>query len=119
MIPLHNFGELKKISWGRASRTDKGVHASLNVVKCNLEFSDEFLKSGCKDEDNQQTLKSKFKENLDLKKAVRTINQYLPEDIKVFSIKLVTKNFVCKTSATSRKYEYILPISVLKNETNK
>lgn len=37
----------------------------------------------------------------------------------MFGIKLITKNFVCKTSATSRKYEYILPISILRTESNK
>ena len=38
-IPMHNFGDIKKLSWSRATRTDKGVHASINVVKCNLEFT--------------------------------------------------------------------------------
>lgn len=47
------------------------------------------------------------------------VNQVIHEDLKVFSIKLVTKNFVCRSSATSRKYEYILPIDTLKTETNK
>lgn len=82
-----------------------------------MEFSDDFLKGNS--DLKEETDKKNFKENLDLKKAVRSINAYLHEDLKVFGIKLVTKNFVCKTSATSRKYEYILPISVLKNETNK
>lgn len=42
-IPLHNFGDIKKLGWGRASRTDRGVHACINVVKCNLEFNTNYL----------------------------------------------------------------------------
>lgn len=51
LIPIHNYGNLKKVNWGRASRTDKGVHASVNVVKCNLEFSNEYLLEDFKLED--------------------------------------------------------------------
>lgn len=50
-VPLHNFGNLKKLSWSRASRTDKGVHASVNVVKCNLEFTKDYLNSQEGDEE--------------------------------------------------------------------
>jgi len=31
-----NFGDLKKIGFGRATRTDKGVHALLNVFSAKL-----------------------------------------------------------------------------------
>ena len=60
-----------------------------------------------------------MKKNLNLKKAKADINEVIDEDLRVFGIKLVTKNFVCKSSATSRKYEYILPISILRTESNK
>lgn len=48
---------------------------------------------------------------------VKEINYKLHSDLKVFGIKLVTKNFNAKNSAGSRKYEYLLPIKMLKNET--
>lgn len=60
-----------------------------------------------------------MKKNLNLKRAVKEVNEVIDENLKVFAIKLVTKNFVCKSSATSRKYEYILPLSILRNEKNK
>lgn len=51
-IPVHNFGNLKKIGWGRTSRTDKGVHASVNLIKCNLEISEEYLLEDTVTDDN-------------------------------------------------------------------
>ncbi len=43
LVSESNFGNLNKMGWNRASRTDKGVHAAQNVVKCNLEVGDEFF----------------------------------------------------------------------------
>lgn len=50
---------------------------------------------------------------------IKEINSKLCPEIKVFGIKLVTKNFNAKNSASSRYYEYLLPLSMLKTETNK
>jgi tRNA pseudouridine(38-40) synthase len=34
-----NFGDLKKIAWSRATRTDKSVHALQNVFSCKIHIS--------------------------------------------------------------------------------
>ena len=36
MISDFNFGDLKKIGWGRATRTDKRVHALLNSFSAKI-----------------------------------------------------------------------------------
>ncbi len=38
MIDPRNFGDMKKIRFSRASRTDKKVHALLNFFACKLHF---------------------------------------------------------------------------------
>ncbi len=42
-ISESNFGNLKKLGWGLGSRTDKGVHAALNVIKCNLQIPLDYI----------------------------------------------------------------------------
>lgn len=110
-ISQSNFGNLKKSSWARGSRTDKGVHASINVIKTNLVIDTNFLKPLT---EKSEITKKMFKENLDYEKIKKTINSNLREDVRVFGLKLVTKNFVPRTSATSRKYEYLFPIDILR-----
>ena len=190
-ISENNFGDLKKISWARGSRTDKGVHASLNTIKCKLNidkdiifknnqnkiFLNEIYKKKLQidnkdnnnveenennkilekkvDPDNKQDLnldnnkifeekkddfennktdlnlkeneeinflkeidKQKFRQLLDEKYLVNMINKNLPEEIQVFCLKSITTSFSPRNKATSRKYEYILPLSILKNEKN-
>ena len=36
-----NFGDLKKIGWSRATRTDKSVHALQNTFSCKVHLSKE------------------------------------------------------------------------------
>ena len=36
MISGFNFGDLKKIGWGRATRTDKKVHALINTFSAKV-----------------------------------------------------------------------------------
>ena len=36
LISDFNFGDLKKIGWGRATRTDKRVHALINSFSCKI-----------------------------------------------------------------------------------
>jgi tRNA U38,U39,U40 pseudouridine synthase TruA len=40
MISDFNFGDLKKIGFGRATRTDKRVHALLNSFSCKILVDD-------------------------------------------------------------------------------
>ncbi len=44
LIPAFNYGNLAESSWGRGSRTDKGVHAALNTIKCKVFVPERFLK---------------------------------------------------------------------------
>lgn len=43
MISERNYGQLKKIGWARASRTDKGVHAAFNAVSLKLQLKSKYL----------------------------------------------------------------------------
>lgn len=49
---------------------------------------------------------------------IQNINYNLPEDIKVFSIKRVTKGFNSKNSCSARTYSYTLPTFALAPETH-
>lgn len=118
LIPEHNFGTLQKSGWGRGSRTDKGVHASLNTVKCKIVVSDRFTfkndgEAETTNEEQANVDKKAFKKLIDYQRMVNEINAIIDPEIQVFGIKLVTKNFDVKNSARSRKYEYILPAKLL------
>lgn len=115
-ITQSNYGDLKKIGWGRGSRTDKGVHASINVINCKLSVSDKYVD---KENEGDEITKKDLKKLLNRSKIVNELNGHLPEDIKAFAVKLVTQGFNCKNSARSRKYEYFMPVSVLRTEDNK
>ena len=95
------------MGWNRASRTDKGVHAAQNVVKCNLEVGEEFFNK------EKMATGEKQKNSLLREDMIKEINSKLHKDIKVFGLKLVTKNFNAKNSASSRYYEYLLPLKML------
>jgi len=48
---------------------------------------------------------------------MNTINSNLPPTIKVFTFKSVTRKFDCKSSARTRIYEYLAPITMfMKNK---
>lgn len=36
LIAKHNYGDLNKIAWNRATRTDKKVHALQNCFSCKI-----------------------------------------------------------------------------------
>lgn len=36
LIAEHNYGDLQKIAWSRATRTDKRVHALQNCFSCKI-----------------------------------------------------------------------------------
>jgi tRNA pseudouridine38-40 synthase len=88
-----NAGSFTKVNWQRCARTDKGVHACLNVVSLKLV--------------------------LDPPGVLGRINDNLPEDIRVFAIRRTTGGFDSKNSADSRIYEYLLPGYVLAPEEPK
>jgi len=62
LIPAFNYGDLSQSGWGRGSRTDRGVHAALNTVKCKVFIPERFLKKegeGKKEEVVPETKDSK------------------------------------------------------------
>jgi tRNA pseudouridine38-40 synthase len=86
-----NYGKLTKISWMRASRTDKGVSAIMNVVSAKLH-------------------KHPNMSELDMKQK---LNEVLPKDIRVFRIIEVSDHFDSKDNNNNREYHYILPTFLL------
>lgn len=81
LITAEHFENMRAINFQRAARTDKGVSAIRQIVSLKLP------------------------ENPD--KAV--INQFLPEVIRVFGIKRVTKGFNSKNQCDARTYRYVIP----------
>ena len=103
MISHFNFGDLKKIGWGRATRTDKRVHALRNTFSCK--FVLEKIKKG--DRWDVPTSEQELDE-LRLK-----VNKELPEDIKIFCLMQVANNFNAKNATSYREYSYYLPTFML------
>ena len=86
-----NYGKLTKIDWMRASRTDKGVSAIMNVVSAKLH-------------------KYPNISELDMKAK---LNEVLPKDIRIFRIIEVSDHFDSKDNNNNREYHYILPTFLL------
>lgn len=87
-VSENNSVDLKKVGWMRSCRTDKGVHASVQVLSAKLIV------------DNKE-------------KKIEQINKELPEDIIVFDIIRCTNTFNAKKECISRTYEYLLPTCIL------
>ena len=89
-IPESNYGTLSKLSWSRAARTDKGVHAVTQCVGIRMCIP--------------KTDKVEF---------IQSLNSFLPPDIKVFDIIRTTKSFNSKVAVGKRRYQYIFPSYLL------
>ena len=88
-ISDENFGILQKISWSRAGRTDKGVHALGQIISVKLVLSPDGL--------------------------LERINAALSgSDIQVLGMERTSNNLCAHVMCTSREYEYLLPVSVLR-----
>lgn len=79
-----NFGDMRKVDWMRAARTDKGVSAIGQIVSARLV--------------------------IDPPGFVERVNQHLPKDIRVFGYTRVTSNFNAKQMCDKRRYEYLVPV---------
>ena len=90
-----NAVDLAKIGWSRSSRTDKGVHASRIVLSMKL------------------VIDSNFDQMIHSQQYADRINQYLEEDIRVFSVTKVNQGFRAREAGSWREYEYVLPLSVI------
>jgi len=88
-----NYGDLHKINWTRASRTDKGVHALRTVISLRALLTDEPLES-----------------------QVEALNEKLPDDIRVFQFIPVVNSFNAKHQASYREYSYFFPAHLLPDE---
>lgn len=87
MIDFRNLGDLKKIRWTRATRTDKKVHALQNY------FSARLLLDPSKS----------------LEEYVELVNSKLPSEIRLFCFLNVLGGFDAKHAASHREYDYYLP----------
>lgn len=83
-INQENFAQVQTMQFQRAARTDKGVSAARQVVSMKLP------------------------ENIEVDK----INEHLPEVIRLFGVKRVTKGFNSKVQCDARSYFYMLPTVV-------
>lgn len=82
-IAAYNADDPRKVSLARAARTDKGVHAALNVISLKL---------------------------IDLgENAPEQINAQLPETMRVWKIIRVLGGFDPREFCDSRIYEYMIP----------
>ncbi len=91
-----NRGSLGKIGWCRSSRTDKRVHSLSTVISLKLECDPEV-----------------FESEPDGAPIVSGINEYLPDDVMVFSVQRVVKSFDARRECIRRYYEYYVPVSFL------
>ncbi|KAK6203310.1 pseudouridine synthase [Scheffersomyces amazonensis] len=82
-ISPENAVDIKKSSFMRAARTDKGVHAAGNVISLKMIIEDPEI--------------------------INKLNQELPDQIRVWGVQRVTKSFDCRKMCSSRVYEYLLP----------
>jgi tRNA pseudouridine38-40 synthase len=89
-----NYGHLQKLSWTRAARTDKGVHAVGQCCSMKLEFPET--------ETNELFLEQ--------------LNSFLPNDIRALAVTRTTKSFNARTHCSHRRYEYLLPSYLLTPE---
>lgn len=88
---------LKRIKWSRAGRTDKKVHALCNGISASLEFGDRYIIDRAKRE-------------IDFERVVNDINEQLPFEIRIFTIKKIGKSFDMRHDAHTRIYNYIAPL---------
>ncbi|XP_056636243.1 pseudouridylate synthase 1 homolog isoform X1 [Diorhabda sublineata] len=81
LIDKEGYDQVQTMHFQRAARTDKGVSAARQVVSLKL------------------------RDKIDLAQ----INEELPEVIRVFAYKRVTKGFNSKSQCDSRTYTYLIP----------
>ncbi|XP_056146436.1 tRNA pseudouridine synthase A [Lampris incognitus] len=81
-IPENHGDDMKKMSFQRCARTDKGVSAANQVVSLKLWLIDDMIGK---------------------------INEHLPPQIRVLGCKRVTQSFNCKNNCDARTYSYMLP----------
>ncbi|KYO39556.1 tRNA pseudouridine synthase A, mitochondrial [Alligator mississippiensis] len=81
-IPENHGEDMKKMSFQRCARTDKGVSAAGQIVSLKVWLMDNILEK---------------------------INNHLPSDIRILGLKRVTGGFNSKNKCDARTYSYMLP----------
>lgn len=81
-IPENHGDDMKKMSFQRCARTDKGVSAAGQVVSLKLRLIED---------------------------TIEKINEHLPPQIRVLGLKRVTQGFNSKNNCDARTYAYMLP----------
>ncbi|CAL8280199.1 pseudouridylate synthase 1 homolog [Gadus morhua] len=81
-IPENHGDEMKKMSFQRCARTDKGVSAAGQVVSLKLRLIEDIMEN---------------------------INKHLPAQIRILGFKRVTQGFNSKNNCDARTYSYMLP----------
>lgn len=113
MISEFNFGDLKKIGWGRATRTDKRVHALQNTFSAKVLVAKRPFVT-VRDENGKVV---EYRQNCGLDDHLEELrvdlNKVLPSDVKVFSMFLVSNRFNAKNCTSNREYSYFLPTFML------
>ncbi|KAF4695463.1 hypothetical protein FOZ60_004538 [Perkinsus olseni] len=93
----------KKLKFSRAARTDKGVHAALNILALALPVT--LDKTLTQEGDGGRNVWT-----FDEKANVKALNDYLvPLNMQVFGIQRVSNKFDARKQCERRRYEYLLP----------
>ncbi|XP_043261982.1 tRNA pseudouridine synthase A [Colletes gigas] len=88
LIAKEQYDDIREIKFQRAARTDRGVSAVRQIVSLRLP-----------NHANKEE-----------------INKYLPNEIRVFGIRRVTKGFNSKNQCDARTYRYVIPTFALAPE---
>lgn len=120
-ISEHNFQKVQKISWSRASRTDKGVHACGNVIALKALVKEQWFSCTHDYKKTRQSARTKndsdelaFSSLGPLKKDIlEQLNRNLPESIRILGVQPVTKHFDARSRCSFRAYEYLMPLDAV------
>ncbi|KAK1868630.1 hypothetical protein I4F81_011115 [Pyropia yezoensis] len=94
LVAAANGGDLKKVGWSKAARTDAGVSAVGNVVGIKLELPREVtVDAGAL--------------------VVSRLNAALPPDITILGAVRVPGGFSARSCCGGRAYEYLLPVGAV------
>lgn len=120
-IAEKNFQRVQKLSWSRASRTDKGVHACGNVIALKALIKEHWFEPSRDPEKTRWSLRTKnnsdelaFSSLGPLKKDIlEQLNKNLPDSIRILGVEPVTKHFDARSRCNFRAYEYLMPIEAI------
>lgn len=115
MISKFNLGDLKKIGWSRATRTDKKVHALINTFSAKVLVPKRPTITTTDPETGEKVTKSyTIEEHLE-DMRVKLNSEALPNDVRIFSMFTVANRFNAKNCTNYREYSYFLPTFMLTN----